>query len=229
MRLAALFSGGKDSTFAIHKAKQLGHDVVCLLTSIPESPESTLLHHPNMKWTKLQSTSMELPQLLEQNFSVDVSAEIQSLENLFKKALSEFGIEGIVHGGIQSNFQRNHFEQTARSLNLQMITPLWGVDSKTYMNELLNEKFQFIVTSVSADGLDNTWLGKIIEKNDLEVLEKLSQKFGFNMNFEGGEAETFVVNCPLFKHSINILKSQTIWDGYRGRFEIVEADLKNHA
>jgi len=29
MKLACLFSGGKDSAYAIHLAKKQGHDVVC--------------------------------------------------------------------------------------------------------------------------------------------------------------------------------------------------------
>ena len=64
MKLACLFSGGKDSTYAIHLAKQQGHDVVCLLSVFPKSEESHLLHHPNLKWTKLQSISMKIPQLI---------------------------------------------------------------------------------------------------------------------------------------------------------------------
>ena len=47
-------------------------------------------------------------------------------------------------------------------------------------------------------------LVKKLHKNDVNVLYNLSQKFGFNLNFEGGEAETFVVNCPLFLNPIKI-------------------------
>ena len=57
----------------------------------------------------------------------------------------------------------------------------------------------------------------------------LQNKFGFNLNFEGGEAETFVTNCPLFKKPLFIQDSRTEWDGYRGRFEILEAKLKDNA
>ena len=69
---------------------------------------------------------------------------------------------------------------------------------------------------------------KIIDLDNLDTLESLSSKHGFNMNFEGGEAETFVINCPLFKNSISIKKSKKVWDGYRGRFEILEAELENN-
>ena len=55
MKLAALFSGGKDSTYSIYKARQMGYDVKCLITLFPKSPNSHLLHFPNIKLTELQS------------------------------------------------------------------------------------------------------------------------------------------------------------------------------
>ena len=88
------------------------------------------------------------------------------------------------------------------------------------MNELINSGFKFILTSVSSDGLDEAWLGKIITASDLSKLGELSEKYGFNLNFEGGEAETFVVDCPLYSYPIQITKSKKIWDGYRGTLEI---------
>ena len=97
------------------------------------------------------------------------------------------------------------------------------------MNELLDSNFYFMMITVSSDGLDEHWLGKLISKSDIEVLNNLSDKFGFNLNFEGGESETFVVNCPLFSHSIKINQFKKNWDGYRGRFEIVDAELNYNA
>ena len=97
------------------------------------------------------------------------------------------------------------------------------------MKELLNNGFEFIISSVSSDGLDKSWLGKEIDLIELQKLENLSKKFQFNLNFEGGEAETFVTNCPLFKNRIKITNSSKIWDGIRGRFEIVESKLENNA
>ena len=85
------------------------------------------------------------------------------------------------------------------------------------------------MSTVSSDGLDDSWLGKTLSKLDVDTLKQLSKKFGFNLNFEGGEAETFVINCPLFSNSIKINKYEKSWDGYRGRFEIVDAELNYDA
>ncbi len=223
MKLASLFSGGKDSTYSIFLAKKQGHEIKCLLSIFPKSDESHLLHHPNLHWTYLQSQSMQIPQLTIESEFDETKNEINALEKILIQSIDEYKIEGIVHGGIQSQFQKEKFENLCNKLNLKSIAPLWNRNPIEYMNELLSSNFLFIITSVSSGGLDDSWLGKIITKSDIVNLYNLSQKFGFNLNFEGGEAETFVVNCPLFLHEIKIIQGRKIWDGYRGRFEIVEA------
>lgn len=229
MKLAALFSGGKDSIYSIFLAKKQGHEIKCLLSVFPKSDESHLLHHPNLQWTNLQSQSMQIPQLTIKSEFDETDNEINSLEKILIQAMDEYQIEGLVHGGIQSQFQKEKFKNLCDKLNLKSITPLWNCNPLEYMNELVSSNFVFIITSVSSGGLDDSWLGKIITKNDVDNLYALSQKFGFNLNFEGGEAETFVVDCSLFSHTIKIIQGKKIWDGYRGRFEIVDARLNYNA
>ena len=229
MKLACLFSGGKDSTYAIHLAKKQGHDVVCLLSIFTKSEESHLLHHPNLKWTKLQSESMKIPQLTIISNSDETDDELIVMEKLLQNAKEQFQIDGLVHGGIKSKFQKEKFESLCLKLNLVSIAPLWGTDPNDYMNELLDSNFHFMMITVSSDGLDEQWLGKLISKSDIAILNNLSNKFGFNLNFEGGESETFVINCPLFSTPIKINEFTKNWDGYRGRFEIVDAELNYNA
>jgi len=229
MKLGSLFSGGKDSTFAIYMAQKQGHEVVCLLSIFTKSEESHLLHYPNLQWTKLQSESMNIPQLTINSESDETNDELSALEKLLQNAKDQFHIEGLVHGGIKSQFQKEKFESLCSKLDLVAITPLWNSEPEQYMNDLLDSNFIFIMITVSSDGLDDTWLGKEITKSDIDTLKQLSEKFGFNLNFEGGEAETFVVDCPLFSNSIKINKTKKIWDGYRGRFEIMDAGLNYNA
>ncbi len=229
MKLGSLFSGGKDSTFAIYLAQKQGHEVTCLLSIFTKSEESHLLHYPNLQWTKLQSESMNIPQLTIHSESNETDDELSALEKLLQNAKDQFHIEGLVHGGIKSQFQKEKFESLYSKLDLVAITPLWNKEPEQYMNDLLDSDFLFIMITVTSDGLDDTWLGKEITKTDIDTLKNLSVKFGFNLNFEGGEAETFVVNCPLFSNSIKINKSKKIWDGYRGRFEIMDAELNYNA
>jgi len=225
MKLASLFSGGKDSTYSIYKAKQIGHDIECLVTIFPKSSESQLLHFSTIELTKLQAKTMKVPQIVSELNSDKMEDEMNVLKTLLEKAKKDFQIEGIVHGGISSKFQKKSFENICQKNNLEIITPLWMTNPKEYMNELINSGFKFILTSVSSDGLDESWLGKIISSSDLIKISNLSMEYGFNLNFEGGEAETFVIDCPLYSHPIQINKSEKIWDGYRGVLKIDDANL----
>lgn len=226
MKLASLFSGGKDSTFATYKAKQEGHSIECLVSIFPKSEESHLLHYPNISITSLQAAAMKVPQIQSRINTTDPQTELEQLQNLLEQAKNDFGIEGIVHGGLFSDYQRVRFETIGNNLQVKVLSPLWHVDQKNYLKELLDSKFRFIITSVTSAGLDQTWLGREITYDDVTKLTLLSEKYGFNLTFEGGEAETFVIDCPLFYHPVKIIKSNKIWDGYRGRFEITEAVLE---
>ncbi|MGH9877165.1 MAG: diphthine--ammonia ligase, partial [Nitrososphaerales archaeon] len=78
---------------------------------------------------------------------------------------------------------------------------------------------------VSAMGLGKEWLGAILDRQSLETLYALSKKNGFNLNFEGGEAETLVLDCPLYHKRLQVRQADIRWDGQRGMFEIREAAL----
>jgi uncharacterized protein (TIGR00290 family) len=86
-------------------------------------------------------------------------------------------------------------------------------------------KFEIKIVSISAMGLEPSWLGKTLDKISVDVLHTLSKKNGFNLNFEGGEAETLVLDCPLFQKRLEVRNANVIWDGQRGIFEILEVAL----
>jgi len=177
MKLASLFSGGKDSTYSIYLAKKDGHEINCLLTVFPRSAESHLLHHPNLKWTKLQSKSMGVPQEVIESDSDNTDNELELMKKLLVIARKDYSIEGVVHGGIKSKFQKDKFENLCKDLGLKPLSPLWESEPEKYMQNLLDSNFEFILTSVSSDGLDNSWLGRKIGLNDLERLKTLAKNF----------------------------------------------------
>ena len=227
MRLASLFSGGKDSTFAIYAARGQGHDIACLLSVRPDSAESHLLHHPNIGWTRLQSEAMGVPQIISGSDGAD--SETRTLEGMVSRAVDRYCIEGLVHGGIRSSFQKEVFEGICARTGLAPVSPAWGREPRRYMKEMVDSGFRIMVVSVSSGGLDGSWLGRILTGADVESLALLSERHGFNLDFEGGEAETFVVGCPLFSGDITVADSRKTWDGYRGMFEILDARLDTDA
>jgi diphthine-ammonia ligase len=225
MRLASLFSGGKDSTFSIVKMKELGHEVVCLITMKPQTDDSLLFHYPNSGLTKQLGEAMGIPSF---RFALKKSSkeeEVNSLEYAIKKIKSIHNIQGLVHGGISSVFQKDNFQRVCSKQELEIFAPLWGIEPFRYMTHLIDKKFCIKIVGVSAMGLDQNWLGVTLDKHSLGKLEFLSKKYGFNLTFEGGEAETLIVDCPIFKKRLKINDFRIHWDGQRGIFEILEASL----
>lgn len=226
MKLGALFSGGKDSTYSIYSALQKGHEVACLITMKPTSDESMLFHFPDIWITKYLAQAMEIPLLIRDSTGQTAHNESRELDSSIKEAMQAYKIEGLVHGGISSRFQKQVFENLCQKHGITMIAPLWNREPIEYMHELIRNGFEFIMTRVSAMGLDLQWLGKSIDSKSLGQLLLLSKKYGFHISFEGGEAETLVVSCPLYHNNrLEITKWSISWDRLSGIFEISDASL----
>ena len=225
LKVGCLFSGGKDSTFSLYLAQQRGLKIKCLLTLIPYSQDSYLFHYPNIWITKIQSQVLQIPIITKKIYSSSIDEEYKELDHLIEKAKDEFHLNGIVHGGISSNFQKNKFYNICEKHGLKLISPLWQIDQYDYMNKLLTNNFTIQIIGVSAMGLEANWLGTNITPINLQNLILLSKKYGFNIAFEGGEAETLVLDCPIFRKRLEIRKSKTKWDGQRGIVEISDIVL----
>jgi ABC transporter with metal-binding/Fe-S-binding domain ATP-binding protein len=225
MKLAVLYSGGKDSTYSIYRAKEMGHSVECLITMHPAADDSALFHYPNSWVTQYQARTMQIPVLGFQVAGKSKEDESRALEEAIVQAKTLYKIEGVVFGGISSMFQKNAFEGICEKQGLQAVAPIWGIEAEKYYAELLDKKFEIMVVGVSAMGLEKEWLGRIIDRDALATLTGLSKKCGFNLTFEGGEAETLVTNCPLFGKKLRIKNANVLWDGQRGIFEILEVEL----
>lgn len=220
MILAALFSGGKDSTYAIYQAIKQGHEIKYLATIHSKNPYSYMYHTANIGLTLMQSRCLEL-QLVSKESLGEKEKEVEDLKIL----LNNLGVGGVVCGAIASNYQRKRIEKVCKELKLKLLTPLWGKDPEELLREMLKNKFEIIITSVSAEGFDEEWLGRKIDEKCVENLIRLKKKFGVNIAFEGGEAETIVLDCPIFKRKILITKAERVWKGDSGIFEIRDAKL----
>ena len=146
------------------------------------------------------------------------------MENAIKQAIDTYHIEGIVTGALHSVYQAERIQKICDKLKIKCLNPLWHKDEIQYWKELFDNKFEIMIVGVASDGLDEKWLGKIIDKNSFEELKQLKEKFKFHLAFEGGEAETFVTDCPLFKKRLIVVDGERIWEGNSGRYEIEEIE-----
>lgn len=210
--LGALFSSGKDSTYAIFLMKKHNNNIKCLITLKSENKDSFMFHTPNIDLASLQAESMNIP-LIEHFTKGQKEDELQDLKDAIQKAKDKYKIQGIITGALYSNYQRERIEKVCDELGLPVYSPLWHKDQETEMKELLNCGFEFMFSSVAAEGLDKKWLGRIITFKDIEKLVELNKKYGINIAGEGGEFESLVIDCPLFSKKLKIFDYKIVEDG----------------
>ncbi len=224
MRLCVLFSGGKDSTYAVHLAKQAGHEVVCLLSMEPQNKESFLFHVPNIRMTELQARAMKISLVLIQT-SGKKTKEYLDLKNALIQLKKSKKIQGIVTGAVNSIYQATRMQSIANELDLFCFNPLWQTKPSAHWHELLLQGFEIQLVSVAAHGLDKKWLGKTISNENVDALIALERSHGISPIGEGGEYESYVLDAPLFRKKIRILKFKDEWKGLQGTRHIVKAQL----
>ena len=247
MRVAVLASGGKDSTYASWWARLQGWEVVSLVTVLVKGDDSMMFQTDSSWISGLQSSAMGCPWLpvvsegepeaevsdLLQGLHSGVSSEV--VEGWFQKRglnAPEFvnGIEGhwdgIVVGALRSDYQKTRIERLGAELGVSVHTPLWHHDGQRHMTDIIAHGFEIMMVSVSSDGLDSSWLGRVLDHDSLEDLISLSKQHRFHPDGEGGEFETLVLSGPHMSGKIQ-LEGASRWDGRRGTWEIKNASMSD--
>ena len=221
MKLGALFTGGKDSTYSAFLAGK-ENEVVCLMNMYSENKDSYMFHTVGDSLLKMQADALSIP--LERHKTKGIKEEeLSDLKEFISEIKERYGIEGIVSGALASEYQYSRINAILKDLRLVSITPLWHVNVEQYLRNLIKDGFHAVIVSVSADGLDERWLGREINLENLEKLIELSRKYRFNLGFEGGEAETAVLDGPNFNYAIKITKSSVVKDEGKAYLNIEEA------
>ena len=224
MKVGALISGAKDSLYAVYTASKK-HELACLITLIPEKEDSWMFHFPNIHLVPKQAELMEIP-LVSIQTSGEKEKELTDLKEAIRIAKDKYKIEGVVSGAIESNYQKSRIDRICKELELESIAPLWQIDAEKYMETLISDGFEVIIIGVAAEGFDKGWLGRNINRNTIEDLKKLNEKYKIHLAGEGGEYETFVLDCPLFKKKIKVVSFEVKMDGeYSGIYDIKEIEL----
>lgn len=211
LKLGVLFSSGKDSNYATYIMKKQNYDISCLITLKSENPDSYMFQSVGVDMAKLQSQALDIPLLIQETKGVK-EEELKDLHTVLAKAKQEYNIDGVVTGAMFSVYQRDRIEKMCDSIGLKIFSPLWHKTQEVEMRELLQLGFKVILVKIAADGLDVSWLGRKISQEMLLDLQKLHEKNKINVAFEGGEAESVVLDSPLYKKRIQIIETEKIMD-----------------
>lgn len=203
MKLGILFSGGKDSTYAAYLAGKNGYEISCLISIISENKESYMFHTPSILQTEKQADAMNIPLIIEKTKG-EKENELEDLERAIKTAVDKHKIQGIATGAVESVYQFSRIQKICNKLKIECFNPLWQKNQIELLNELIENKFEIIITGVFAYPLDEKWLGKKIDRKFIEEIKAMNEKYKISPAGEGGEFETFVLDCPLFKKKLKI-------------------------
>jgi diphthine-ammonia ligase len=223
MKLGVLFSGGKDSTLALHMTAE-HEEATCLITLVSKNPESYMFHTPNIHVTALQAEAIGLP-LITKVTEGRKEEELKDLEQAITEAVNQHRIEGVVTGAVESVYQAERVQRICNHLGIWCFNPLWKRNQKRLLEELVEKRFNVIISGIFAYPLDETWLGKQLNTDLIGRLVELEKKFGISPSGEGGEIETTVLDAPLFKRRIEILAFSVEARGNSGVFRITKARL----
>ncbi|HVL47992.1 MAG TPA: TIGR00289 family protein [Candidatus Thermoplasmatota archaeon] len=220
MRVAALFSGGKDSTLAAWVARSQGWDVTHLVTVVPARDDSWMFHVPNLHVAPVLAEAIGLPLV-----TIESGGEAEREVDDLARGLEGLDVDGLVAGAVASEYQRVRVERVGERLGLKTFTPLWHKPPLEILDTLIAGAFDVRFVAASADGLGPEWLGRRLTKESRDALEALARSKGINPAGEGGEYETIVLDGPLFRSRVEVTRATPEWRRDRGVWRIEETRL----
>jgi ABC transporter with metal-binding/Fe-S-binding domain ATP-binding protein len=230
----SLFSGGKDSSWALYRALAEGHPVERLVTVHPQG-DSYMYHTPATDLAALaaESVGIDLLDVRPEDFGADDvadsgaqgDAELEPLERALEGLAEEWGgVGGVTAGAVESTFQTSRIEAMCDRLGAELFAPLWQEDPHDLATAMLDAGFEIRIVQVAAAGLDESWLGRTLDADTLAELTDLNERYGVHVLGEGGEFETLVVDAPHMDRRIG-LDAEPVWEGTRGHLRIADAWL----
>lgn len=223
MRTVALISGGKDSCYNMLQCVAAGHSIVALANLQPQhrdEMDSYMYQTVGHQGIDLYAEAMELPLYREMitGEAVDQSRyykptendEVEDLYRLLAKIKEELGVEAVAVGAILSDYQRVRVENVCKRLSLVSLAYLWRRNQKELLQEMIASGVEAVIIKVAALGLDpRIHLGMSIRDIQPHLLV-MKEKYGLNVCGEGGEYETFTLDCPLFKKKLVIDEKELV-------------------
>ena len=224
MRLASLYSGGKDSTFSLYLMEQSGHDIPYLVNVVPEDAASWIFHTPNLSVVPLMAESMG-KELVTAKSSGTEEGDMEGL----RSALDGLDVEGVVSGAIWSDYQWDRMNIVCGDLGLKLMAPLWRKDQDMLMDQFIDSGIRSMIVGCYAEGLGEEWLGRIIDRQAVEELKAIRTRTGISIMGEGGEYESLTIDSPMHSRPLEIISSEKDWSRQGGTMRVTSARLSERS
>jgi uncharacterized protein (TIGR00290 family) len=204
------WSGGKDSSLALHKLIQdKQYDIRYLLTSVNSTHDRISMHGVRRSLLEAQAKSIGIPL---QTIELPELPSMEVYENNMLQKVSALKSEGLSHaifGDIFLEDLRKYREEKLQDAGIECVFPLWKIDTKDLMNEFLCAGFKAIIVCVNEQYLDKSFCGRIIDESFVRDLPGNVDVCG-----ENGEFHSFVFDGPIFRQPVAFNKGELVSRSY---------------
>lgn len=224
MKVAILYSGGKDSTLAIELAMQKGWEISYLLSVKPNRTDCFLYHYATVEHTKEIAKILNLKHILVKCKVADPKKEAEIVKDVVEKN----PVDAVILGGTGLQVtQIKSIQEALLPLGVEAFPSHAEHDHDTLLKEMVEKGYKIMITQIASDGLNETWLGRTLDEDSLRDLFQRSQIFGFPAGMDGGYADTFIIYAPFFgDKEIKVLKAKRIMESSNtGHLEIKKLEV----
>jgi len=184
-----------------------------------------MFHTPNAHLVNLQSEALGIP-LFVKATEGEKEKELDDLKSALQWVKDTYDVEGVVTGAIASTYQSIRIQKVCNTLSLWCFNPLWQMDQFDVVKEVIESGYEVFVSGVFAYPMEEKWLGRTLTEEMLKELCDLHKNYGISPSGEGGEFETTVLDGPIFKRGIKVLKIDKKFKNNAGVANIVKTGWK---
>ncbi len=201
------WSGGKDSSLALHEILQNDrYEVVSLLTTVSEGYERISHHGVRRELLEQQAEAIGIP--LHEIYLPHLNCTNEVSEAIMRKAMLEYieqDVNKVVFGDIFLEDLREYREKKLTIVGMQAIFPIWKRDTLELVNEFISVGFKGTICCITTKSLRKKFCGRDINEEFLKDLPDSVDPCG-----ENGEFHSFVYDGPIFQNPVKIKTGETV-------------------
>ncbi|MDO8628238.1 MAG: diphthine--ammonia ligase [Nanoarchaeota archaeon] len=219
MKVAVMFSGGKDSVFAVDHCLSKGWDIQYLLSVKPSRRDCYLFHYATVEHTPHLADALNCKQIL---VGCDVADPVEEAK-IVRAIVAKNPVDAVVLGGVGlQETQLRSVRDALFDLGVEVFAAHKDEDEEVLMRRMIADGYRVILTEIASDGLSEEWLGKELTLENFEKLKVLSQKFGFDLLGEGGYYNSLVIDGPIFTKRLELVESKKVMEAANSGYLLVE-------
>jgi uncharacterized protein (TIGR00290 family) len=204
--VAFCWSGGKDSALALFELRASPqYEVVALLTTMTRDFERISMHGVRRELLLKQAVAIGLP---VDEVWISQGASNAEYETEMGRALDSYHrrkINRVAFGDIFLEDLRVYREQNLSNLGMEAMFPIWKRDTGELMETFLERGFRSITCCIDTRRLDDSFVGREIDRQFLNDLPA-----GVDPCGENGEFHSYTCAGPLFEREIPVRRGETV-------------------